>query len=751
MRNIRGSIYVFPVINLGRCLKILQIIGQLGLTTRLRTMDFSMTKTTRIILFIITFFPLLFIPYLWQGTIILTQTMPVLLWSALVVMAYTSFFIEHYFTKPTNVLVSTLTILLMLLPLREQLLEWGAWYNFFLSYNFVCLVPALLSLSLANQNDSQDSWKNKIAFWCKEFSTYFGNGKFLYSALFVLTLIFYKELSVEWLIALLLYVSYLLVVIESGKSIQDTIIRIFNLKVGNQGDIGTIFGVQSKNIFLVQLYEERDRVKRFDFVEFQYAAEQGNRLYFGLIIDNYLLNQQQWIKVLITPEMQRLFSPYATRTNHKRLVVYKFQPNEQPDFLNRFAGVIMEGSEIGKIKFEYGFRIPVTEGSLLEVSMQDGKKVLYQVVQGITDVETLESKNEAGLIVGGAIQLGCWNGDIQRFEKYGWVPEINTPVYQASDVPTIEPREGEFKVGEVPNTNFPVIINKKEAVTHHLAVLGVTGSGKSVFSRNLIREIIGDGMKVICVDFTQEYAGRFRDLNPDPVVNDTISANMFDKIETLSSESSKFKNLQNATTIANCEKALSDGFENSLETFFKSKKLLTIFELPDLSNTSASFIYTRWFFNTLFKMVREDKNLNKEICVVLEEAHTVIPEWNFIGDSNAGSLVNAIGQIALQARKYNIGFIVIAQRTANVSKTVLTQCNSIIAFQQFDQTSKDFLSNYMGTDMANALPNLKTRQAIAVGKGFKGGIPIIFQVPEIEEPEPTSSSDEDDIFGSLLD
>lgn len=143
----------------------------------------------------------------------------------------------------------------------------------------------------------------------------------------------------------------------------------------------------------------------------------------------------------------------------------------------------------------------------------------------------------------------------------------------------------------------------------------------------------------------------------------------------------------------------------------------------------------------MFQIARNNKNFGKQLCIVLEEAHTVIPEWNFIGvsEKKAGSLVNSIGQIALQGRKYNVGFIVIAQRTANVSKTVLTQCNSIIAFQQFDKTGSEFLSNYMGKDMVEALPSLKFRQAIAVGKAFRAGIPVIFEVPLIEEESSTLS------------
>jgi DNA helicase HerA-like ATPase len=173
---------------------------------------------------------------------------------------------------------------------------------------------------------------------------------------------------------------------------------------------------------------------------------------------------------------------------------------------------------------------------------------------------------------------------------------------------------------------------------------------------------------------------------------------------------------------------------NGIETYNGGNKL-SIFEHPELSNTIGVLDYIRYFFNVLFKIAKDNRSFGKRICVVLEEAHTVIPEWNFIGisDKTSSSLVNKIGQIALQGRKYDIGFLVIAQRTANVSKTVLTQCNTVIAFQEFDRTSGEFLSNYFGENISATLPNLKFRQAIAAGKAFKSNVPMIFEVPEIDE------------------
>jgi DNA helicase HerA-like ATPase len=114
---------------------------------------------------------------------------------------------------------------------------------------------------------------------------------------------------------------------------------------------------------------------------------------------------------------------------------------------------------------------------------------------------------------------------------------------------------------------------------------------------------------------------------------------------------------------------------------------------------------------------------------VLEEAHTIIPETNFLGDlgdfGSSKALVAKMSQIALQGRKYGVGLFVIAQRTANVSKSVLTQCNTIICFQAFDETSFNFLGNYIGKDMVQSLPHLKPYHAIVTGKAVKSSIPMI--------------------------
>lgn len=698
-----------------------------------------MGKAQRIILFAIVLGLLFVVFKLSIGDWIPEPSYLVVIFVALIMLSFVTLFLEHFFTTPTDVLASTISILLLLSPLHNQLSKLGIWYKIFFGYNLLLLLTSLIALLFLDISKASTSLQNRVSSQLKRFSTSFGNGRFLYVCLFFLTLVFYVDSQSNLFLWLSGYAALIILVDPKRFALG------FMTKEQQRGsDIGEIFSIQSKNTFLAKLYRERVPVKRFDCVEFSYAIGGHERPFKGLIIDTYHLNEEQWAKVLSCETICSVTEAHADTRKFKDNTVYKVQTCQNADFLDRFVGVVIDKSYIDKVRFEYGSRAPVFKGDLLETQI-DETTVLYQVVQGFTDIEPLEKKNEASIIVGEAVQLGVWNDERRAFEKYGWVPEINSPVLLASQIEPPEPETGEEQIGTIPNTNYPILMNVSDAIKHHIAIVGITGSGKSVFARNLVREIIPTGIKVICVDFTNEYGTKFQDLQPKQVISDERDGDsgnspqdqIFSAVDVLTLELSRFKNQQNASLITEKENLIHELFFTSIQNFLQSDTdMLSLFELPDVSNTTAIFEFTRWFFKVLFEIAKRHNNFGKRLCIVLEEAHTVVPEWNFNAagwDKHAGALVNSISQVALQGRKFNVGFVVIAQRTANVSKTVLTQCNSIIAFQQFDNTSRDFLANHMGTEMVDALPGLEFRQAIAVGKGFRTGIPIIFEVPEIQE------------------
>lgn len=114
-----------------------------------------------------------------------------------------------------------------------------------------------------------------------------------------------------------------------------------------------------------------------------------------------------------------------------------------------------------------------------------------------------------------------------------------------------------------------------------------------------------------------------------------------------------------------------------------------------------------------------------KVLLVYEEAHMLVPEFNFNPDKTLQTIVNDTARIVLQARKYGLGFMVVTQRTANVTKSILNQCNTVFSFQAFDKTSFEFLQNYMGENWINAIPNLLKQQAILIGKASLSKRPII--------------------------
>ena len=488
--------------------------------------------------------------------------------------------------------------------------------------------------------------------------------------------------------------------------------------------LGQIFGVQSKNTFLVKLFPYLERgatAKIFDFVEFKYSADSKTKK--GLLLDTYLLDQEQWVKVLTNSEIEKIFHNETFVNEPTTDIVYKLTDVPENEFLNRFVGIVTDNSRINRIRFIYNSRIKVSEGQLLEITVND-KTVLYQIVEGITKIETLEQKNQTGLIVGEAIQLGTWNKTKFQFEQFGWVPEINSPVFLASDIeePTLE--KNEVVIGRIPGTNYPVTLNKITAISHHFAIIGVTGTGKSVFARNFIRELLKDkNTKVICIDFTGEYAEKFEASTPQEIIPSASSEELFKKIDVIEKEISSNYN-KDTERSRELKKEITKEMHSKIGDFLEGDTQISIFELPHVENTSGVLTYTKTFFRNLFYIAKHDDNYGKRICLVLEEAHTIVPEWNFSGVSDKVSqpLLNSIAQIALQGRKYNVGLIVIAQRTANVSKTILTQCNTIVSFQEFDKTSSDFLANYFGQDIVGSLSKLKFRQAIAAGKAFRASV-----------------------------
>ena len=87
----------------------------------------------------------------------------------------------------------------------------------------------------------------------------------------------------------------------------------------------------------------------------------------------------------------------------------------------------------------------------------------------------------------------------------------------------------------------------------------------------------------------------------------------------------------------------------------------------------------------------------------------------------------------MQGRKYGLGCIIVTQRTANVTKSILNQCNTVFAMRVFDATGMDFLKNYIGIDYANILSSLEDRFAVVFGKASSSKQPVMLELNNLEK------------------
>src|SRR5690606_6910651 len=73
--------------------------------------------------------------------------------------------------------------------------------------------------------------------------------------------------------------------------------------------------------------------------------------------------------------------------------------------------------------------------------------------------------------------------------------------------------------------------------------------------------------------------------------------------------------------------------------------------------------------------------------------------------------------------------LVVSQRTALISKTVLSQCATIITHRLVDQTSLSYLENVFGSRYVELVPKLKHRFAVGFGPGILSENPVVIEFP----------------------
>lgn len=410
------------------------------------------------------------------------------------------------------------------------------------------------------------------------------------------------------------------------------------------------------------------------------------------------------------------------------------EPQKAAEFIEKISGTkgseligfTVENSTIGTIRFEIASASDLSEGDVVFARIK-GQDIFYQILDAETSEESFD-QNPRGTYIVRAAQLGSYSSE-KGFEKYSWLPEMNSPLFWAKNrtFPPATLSANEFIIGEVPSTNIGVVAKLKEIIEYHTAVLGVTGTGKTELALDIVREAIARKAKVFCVDFTGEYRSRLADLNPIfPSPSAEGVANLAQKI--FAAETGEYGAGKEKKELNDVLKAMRGHIEKQVADYLESKdSWLAVFELTEIASTKATLRLTEMYLTEIMSWARRNRKA-REILIVLEEAHTIIPEVFGAGfDYDTQWVVGRIGQIALQGRKYGVGLLVVSQRTALVSKTILSQCNTFFTHSLIDQTSLGFLESVYSSQHVRLIPNLKFLECLAFGKALRSERPILMR------------------------
>jgi hypothetical protein len=267
----------------------------------------------------------------------------------------------------------------------------------------------------------------------------------------------------------------------------------------------------------------------------------------------------------------------------------------------------------------------------------------------------------------------------------------------------------------------------------------------------LLERMMSEGIKVVCLDLTDQYSSELSDYYNTPheeaclATLRTATENDRDVWQENPEQGGSLPNLKNAffddlnefihntggrrLKIYNPAEFVAtrqDRAPGSFQTAGQWQRGAALFSVTPVE-------ITKIVSETVLDILSSEMSDNARVCLVYKEAHSLVPEWNSVvaeGDKHATS---GTARAILQGRKFGLGCLLITQRTANVTKTILNQCNTIFAMRTFDDTGKDFLGNYIGRDYAQSLSSVKERHAVFFGRGSSCENPVLMKVNDRDD------------------
>ncbi len=225
------------------------------------------------------------------------------------------------------------------------------------------------------------------------------------------------------------------------------------------------------------------------------------------------------------------------------------------------------------------------------------------------------------------------------------------PVFSASEVPVDSEFTGVY-VGRTATYSLPFMLCGDSLVNPHIAIIGMTGSGKTFMLKSVIvRTAMYSGRTVFVLDWNGEYA---------------------DLIGAFGGESVRVDSDMSLKKAANMLKRMLQGAAARPVPAFRIASV----DLSAASSVEDRQAYARQLLESMALLMVHKKISEKvQSLVVLDEA------WKLVGAASLASMFR-------EGRKYGIGIIVSTQLGRDITNEIISNSATIVMFKL--QNSEDF-------------------------------------------------------------
>lgn len=118
------------------------------------------------------------------------------------------------------------------------------------------------------------------------------------------------------------------------------------------------------------------------------------------------------------------------------------------------------------------------------------------------------------------------------------------------------------------------------------------------------------------------------------------------------------------------------------------------------------------------------------LLLVCEEAHRYVPRT----EHRFGAAKKSIARIAREGRKYGVSLCLISQRPSELDPDILSQCNTMFALRMSNEADQDLVRGALpdyARALLDALPSLRTQEAVVVGEGV--AVPMRLRFDHLQE------------------